>query len=70
MDSGPHRKTEVEYLRSIEALAHDVCDQALSEGWLSYLPDTGPHTPLQRAVNALARSLRLGHSEGDGCLEE
>ncbi len=50
-------------------LAKAVCDEALEEGWLTYLPEDYEHTPLQRAINELARNLRHVHYEGDGCLD-
>lgn len=59
---------DIAYLARIEALASVVVEEALGEGWLSYLPDPEDATPLQRAVNELARNLRHGHYEGDGCL--
>ncbi|GAB0105179.1 hypothetical protein JMUB6875_41570 [Nocardia sp. JMUB6875] len=65
----PADEDECAYLRRIERLAHEVCDHALGEGWLSYAPDPSDSTPLQRAVNELARNLRHIHHEGDGCLD-
>ena len=64
------RLSELEYLKRIEDLANLVCDEALEEGWLSYLPDPPEGTRLQRAINELARSLRHLHHAGDGCLDE
>jgi hypothetical protein len=61
--------SEQEYLRQIELLAIDVVDHAQGEGWLSYQPDPDQATPLQRAVNELARQLRHQHFDGDGCLD-
>ncbi|MEU5950615.1 hypothetical protein ABZ793_34445 [Micromonospora sp. NPDC047465] len=61
--------TDAEYLREIELLANDVVDRALDEGWLSFDPDPDDATPLQRAVNALARQLRHYHFEDDGCVD-
>ncbi|MGC4854441.1 hypothetical protein ACLQ24_13840 [Micromonospora sp. DT4] len=61
--------TEAEYLRQIELLAHDVANRALDEGWLSFHPDPDDATPLQRAVNALARQLRHHHFDDDGCVD-
>ena len=48
-----------------------VVDEAAdaSEGWLSLLPDAAEATPLQRAVNDLARNLRMRHFDGDGCID-
>ncbi|WP_187398965.1 hypothetical protein [Micromonospora sp. WP24] len=65
-DSDP---TEAEYLRQIELLANDVANRALDEDWLSFDPDPDDATPLQRAVNALARQLRHHHFENDGCVD-
>ncbi|GAA2349410.1 hypothetical protein [Dactylosporangium salmoneum] len=62
--------SEQEYLRQIELLAIDVVDQARGEGWLSYQPDPDQATPLQRAVNELARQVRHHHFDGDGCLDD
>jgi hypothetical protein len=55
------------YNERVESLAHAVCQEALEEGWLTYLPDDDGQTPLQRAVNELARTLRHHHHDGDGC---
>jgi hypothetical protein len=60
---------DVEYYRRIEALSKDVCDRALDEGWLTYLPEDESQTALQQAVNELARHLRHVHHDGDGCLD-
>jgi hypothetical protein len=60
---------EPSYLRRVEVLAHAVCDRAMDEGWLSYRPDPDEATPLQRAVNELARNLRHHHSSTDGCCD-
>lgn len=66
----PHTDpTEAEYLRQVELLANDVANRALDEGWLSFAPDPDDATPLQRAVNALARELRHYHFEDDGCVD-
>lgn len=62
--------TENDYLRQLELLAGDVADAAAAEGWLSYRPDPPEATALQRAVNELARTLRLPHFAGDGCDDE
>ena len=66
----PH-DSEIDYLRRVEQLAHAVVDEAAdpSEGWLSLLPDAAEATPLQRAVNDLARNLRMRHFDGDGCID-
>lgn len=61
--------TEAEYLRQVELLANDVANRALDECWLSFAPDPDDATPLQRAVNALARRLRDYHFEDDGCVD-
>lgn len=65
------RVSDLEYLRLIEELAHDVVEQAAEEGWLEF-GDTGQSapTPVQRAVNALATELRIHHHAEDGCMEE
>jgi hypothetical protein len=65
----PEREIDLEYLRRIESLAHDVVACASDEGWLSYMPDPDGTSQLQGSVNELARSLRHVHYEGDGCLE-
>lgn len=69
--SAPERPTEIEYLRLIETLAHEVVEQAAEEGWLEF-GDLGQHAPtaLQRAVNTLATELRFRHHPDDGCLEQ
>jgi hypothetical protein len=53
----------------VELLARDIADRALDEGWLSFAPDPDDATPLQRAVNAMARQLRHYHFEDDGCAD-
>lgn len=63
------RLTEVEQLKKVELLAHNVVERAFEEGWLSYLPDDDDQTPLRRSINELARNLRHVHDDGDGCLE-
>jgi len=65
------RDSEIDYLRRVEQLAHAVVDEAAdpSEAWLSLLPDAAEATPLQRAVNDLARNLRMRHFDGDGCID-
>jgi hypothetical protein len=59
-----------DYLRTVERLAHAVVHEALQEGSLVWTTgeDSG-QSPLQRSVNALARRLRFGHFQGDGCLD-
>lgn len=66
----PPRLSDEDYLKKVEELANVVCDKALEEGWLTCLPDDDDHTPLQRAINELARNLRHVHYEGDGCLDQ
>jgi hypothetical protein len=61
---------DIPYYQRIEALANQICDQAFVEGWLTCLPDDDTHTPLQRAVNELARNLRHVHYPEDGCLDD
>ena len=65
----PPRLSDDEYLREIEVLANAVCDRAFDEGWLTFSPEDDDQSPLQQAVNELARNLRQVHHEGDGCLE-
>ncbi|MFJ4469777.1 hypothetical protein ACIP2X_20195 [Streptomyces sp. NPDC089424] len=62
--------SELDHLREIERLARAVAAAALDAGHLSYAPDPDDATPLQRAVNALAREIRHHHFPGDGCLPE
>lgn len=69
MSESPRQADEDTYLRRVEVLADRVCQEALSEGWLTYLPEDADQTPLQRAINELARSLRRVHYEGDGCVD-
>ncbi len=63
----PQPLSDVDHLRRIEALAHAVCERALDEGWLTYLPEDGDQSPLQQAVNELARHLRHVHHDADDC---
>jgi hypothetical protein len=63
-------QTDEEYHAKVEALAHEVVNLAAEEGWLTYLSDDEEQTPLQQAINELARNLRHVHHEGDGCLDE
>ncbi len=58
-----------DYLRQIELLARDVVAAAQDEGWQTYGDNPTGATPLQRAVNDLARILRHHHFEDDGCVE-
>ncbi|MFF2953743.1 hypothetical protein ACFVVU_20675 [Kitasatospora sp. NPDC057965] len=62
--------SELDYLREIERLAHDVTVEASAEDRLSYAEDPPDATPFQRSVNALARAVRSYHFEGDGCVED
>jgi hypothetical protein len=62
MSASQRRADEETYLRRLEALADRVCQEALSEGWLTYLPEDADQTPLQRAINELARNLRRVHT--------
>ncbi|MFI6874455.1 hypothetical protein ACIBL6_13520 [Streptomyces sp. NPDC050400] len=62
--------TEAEHAGEVERLARAVRSAARDEGWLCYGPDPEDATALQRAVNALARTLRHHHFPGDGCVEE
>jgi hypothetical protein len=64
------RLTEHEYFKKVKELASQVCDEALEEGWLSYLPDPPDATPLQQAINELVRNLRHVHDDEDGYLDE
>lgn len=70
MDVLEAKLTDDEYLRQIEILAREVVDAASSEGWLSYQPDPAEATPLQKAVNELARRIRHWHFQGDGCVDD
>ena len=70
MTDSAGRADDATYLRRVEVLADRVCQEALSEGWLMYLPEDAHQTPLQRAVNELARNIRHVHYEGDGCVDD
>lgn len=63
------RIVDDDYLRKVEALAHEVVDRAAEEHWLSYGSDPSDATGLQRAVNELARWLRHVHHDGDSCVD-
>lgn len=63
------RRSDDDYLRHVEELANVVCDAAFDEGWLTFPPDDAGQSPLQQAINELARNLRHVHSAGDGCLD-
>jgi hypothetical protein len=62
--------SEQDYLRQIELLARDVVDAAGGEGWQIYEPDPADATPLQRAINELARTIQHWHFRGDGCVDD
>jgi hypothetical protein len=62
-------EAELEYLRQVELLAQDVFNLALDEEWFAFGPDPDDATPLQRAINALARQLRVYHFDDDGCVD-
>ncbi|GAA4572127.1 hypothetical protein GCM10023176_34380 [Micromonospora coerulea] len=60
---------DIDYLQSIERLAHVVVEEAAQEGRLAFMGDKEVgQTRLQRSINALARELRIVHFDGDGCL--
>ncbi len=61
-------ETDAKYYERVEVLAKRVCSLALDEGWLTYLPEDEDQTPLQQAVNEMARHLRHIHQHDDGCL--
>jgi hypothetical protein len=64
------RLSHDEYLAQVERLAHAVCNEAVSEGWLDLTTESDEgHTALQRSINELARTLRHVHYDGDGCLD-
>ena len=44
-----------------------LAERAFDEGWLNYLEDEPPSTPLHGSINELARRLRHYHHAGDGC---
>ncbi|WP_203924744.1 hypothetical protein [Rugosimonospora africana] len=69
-DPIPAYEDEIDYLRQVELLAQEVVALAFDEGTLTHGPDPDDATPLQRAINALARKVRYYHFPGDGCLEE
>lgn len=56
--------SELDHLREIERLAGVVAGAASAEGRLSYRPEADDATPLQRAVNALARGFATTTSPG------
>jgi hypothetical protein len=60
---------DAEYVRRIERQAKAVVDAASYEGWLTFRAEDEHQTPLQRAINELARNLRFKHFDGDGCLD-
>lgn len=61
---------DLDYLRKIELLAHQVVEEAGVEGWLAF-GDEGEtaESELRRSVNALATELRFWHYQADGCLD-
>ncbi|MEW9530410.1 hypothetical protein [Microbispora sp. NPDC049125] len=61
--------SEPEYLRHIEHLTREIVNAAADEGWLTYGDDPLEFTPLQRAVNEVARHIRHYHFDGDGCID-
>ncbi|MFG2167821.1 hypothetical protein [Micromonospora chersina] len=65
----PKPDYDAEYERRIERHPNAVVDAAFDEGWLTFLTEDEPQTPLQRAINELARNLRFKHFDGDGCFE-
>ena len=70
MPDRPPRLSDEDYLKRVEELAYGVCDKAFEEVWLTLSSEDEDQTPLQRAINELARNLRHVHYEGDGCLDE
>lgn len=60
--------TDDDYLRRVEVLAHQIVERAADEAWHRLDAEPPDATPLQRAVNELARVLRHVHFDGDGCL--
>lgn len=61
-------QSEIEYLHRVEALARAVVEEAAAEQRLEF-GDAGQAaaTPLFRAINELASSLRFHHDEHDRC---
>lgn len=63
-------ESDLEYLRAVELLAHEVVGKAAAEDWLAFGDEGQKATvPLQRAINELATRLRMVHYDGDGCLD-
>ncbi|MFF2144149.1 hypothetical protein [Kitasatospora sp. NPDC058190] len=62
--------SELDHLRELERIVRAVVGAAGDEGWLEYGPDPEDATPLQRAVNEVARKILYYHFPGDGCLDE
>jgi hypothetical protein len=58
---GSSDQNEFDYLRRVEMIARELVGCAHDEGWLSYTGDPDSATPLQRAANELARTLRHHH---------
>jgi hypothetical protein len=56
------------YLDEIERLAKAVVDAAISEGSFEVFVDEGEKTSLQKAVTALAQTLRYLHDKHDRCV--
>ncbi|MFF2354825.1 hypothetical protein ACFVVL_34305 [Kitasatospora sp. NPDC058115] len=61
---------ELDYLREIERLAHDLCVEASAEDGIDHAADPQDATPFRRSLNALARAVRSYHFEGDGCTDD
>lgn len=65
------REDDIDYLRRIEQLAHEVTERAMDEAWFAFGDDgQRAERPLERAINELATNLRMEHHEGDGCLHD
>lgn len=65
------REDDIDYLRRIEQLAHEVTVRAMDEVWFAFGDDGQcAERPLERAINELATNLRMEHHEGDGCLHD
>lgn len=62
------RESDLDYLRAVELLAHEVVEEAAVEDWLAFGDEGQQATiPLRRAINQLATRLRMSHYDGDGC---
>ncbi|MEV6867263.1 hypothetical protein AB0M44_40515 [Streptosporangium subroseum] len=66
---GQAELSEPEYLRHIEHLTRQIVNAAAHEGWLTYGDDPSELTPLQQAVNEVARQIRHYHFDQDGCID-